>query len=37
MTPLISGLASLASLLFNASQSGSGNATAPRRNGEALW
>ena len=35
MTPLISGLASLASLLFNASQSGSGNATAPRRNGEA--
>ena len=32
MTPLISGLASLASLLFNASQSGSGNATAPRRN-----
>ena len=35
MTPLISGLASLASLLFNASQSGSGKATAPRRNGEA--
>lgn len=34
MTPLISGLASLASLLFNASQSGSGKAAAPRRNGE---
>ena len=34
MTPLISGLASLASLLFNASQSGAGKAAAPRRNGE---
>ena len=36
MTPLISGLASLASLLFNASQSGTGKAAAPpQRNGEA--
>ena len=34
MTPLISGLATLASLLFNASQSSSGKAAAPRRNGE---
>ncbi|MCB1977855.1 MAG: hypothetical protein M9919_04210 [Burkholderiaceae bacterium] len=34
MTPLISGLASLASLLFNASKSGGGPAAAPRRNGE---
>lgn len=34
MTPLISGLASLASLLFNASQSGAGKPPVPQRNGE---